>query len=383
MMTVQTLQHWHLLDARPIWVKELAGALSRLVTLHNWIPEISWSGFFQTREHSTVHDNPHLILRHFPLQRGFAKWPMRWIVNEGKRLADRLRCVTPQEAETVLMCVSPHYADVAETWNGPVIYYMSDLYYAWGDDPSLINYYDRRMCRRANLVCPVSERGRSYLIEQAACLADKISISPMATRASNLLPEPLLQPAVLPAPIADLPRPIITIIGNLARNTDWLFLQQAIDLLPGYSWVFVGSTEMAVPDSDHWQARKSLQKRGAHVRFLGPKPYHELASYARSCDIALLPYRKIEPTFSGSSTRFYEHLAACRPMFATHGFAELLTKEPLVHLVNDAAGLVEQVQALALKGFVDGVETMRWQASHAETWEARASDMHEQLLRRL
>jgi len=89
----------------------------------------------------------------------------------------------------------------------------------------------------------------------------------------------------------------------------------------------------------------------------------------------LLPYRKIEPTYSGSSTRYYEHLAACRPMYATHGFAELLTREPLVHLVTDAEDFVKQVQTLASRQFVDGIETDRWKASQNETWEVRAEDM--------
>ena len=35
-----------------------------------------------------------------------------------------------------------------------------------------------------------------------------------------------------------------------------------------------------------------------------------LAAYARAFDVAVLPYRRVEPTYSGSSTRFYEHLAA-------------------------------------------------------------------------
>lgn len=379
----KVLKQWHLLDARPIWVKELAGALSRQVQLQCWIPDISWTGYFNQLEHTSDHENPQLTLNHFPLQRGFAKWPLRLLLNEGKRIANRLRQHSDDEANTVLVCVSPHYADVAQDWSGPVIYYMSDWYYAWGEDPAFINALDRRICQRANLICPVSNRCRDYLIEKAECPAEKIAISPMATRESNVFPTPPGHPADLPVDIGDLPRPVIGIIGNLARNTDWLLLRQAISQLPDYSWVFVGSTGMSVAEKDQRQARDELQIMGGRVRFVGEKPYHELASYARSFDAALLPYRKVEPTYSGSSTRYYEHLAACRPMYATRGFAELLTKEPFVHLVNDADSFADRVRSIAKHGFVDGVEMDRWKASRKETWEARASAMREELILRI
>lgn len=378
-----TTFNWHLLDARAIWVKELAGALAEQVSLLSWLPDIRWDALLRGHGERSQLENPRLIVQEFPLQRGFARWPFRYLVNEGKRIASRLRHFTSNESRTVLLCASPHYASVAEQWQGPVIYYMSDLYYAWGEDPAYVNYHDRRMCQRATLVCPVSERGKAYLVKKAGCPVGKIAILPMATRESNILPQPQLTPAKLPDDIVDLPRPTIGIIGNLARNTDWLLLQQVVASCPAYSWVFVGPTDMPVPDHDHEQARMKLQQSMGRVRFVGSKPYHELADYARSFDAAVLPYRKIEPTYSGSSTRFYEHQAACRPMLATHGFAELLTKEPLVHLVENAEVMIDQLHQLALQGFVDGQENNRWQASHADTWTARASSMRQALADRL
>lgn len=373
---------WQLLDARAIWVKELAAALAKQVKLLNWVPDITSTGYWQKGEHDEVITHPPMTLRHFPLQRGFARWPIRSFLHEGNRIAARCRKYATNEAVSVLLCASPQYAMVAKEWRGPVVYYMSDLYYAWGDDPSYVNYHDKLMCQRADLVCPVSERGKTYLIEKAHCPAGKIVISPMATRQANVLATPLLQPASLPTTIADMPRPIIGVIGNLARNTDWLFLRDAINGLPAYSWVFVGPTEMEVPDTAHRLARDELQQRGGLVRFVGYKPYGELARYAQAFDIALLPYRKLEPTYSGSSTRFYEHLAACRPMFSTDGFAELLNKQPLVHLVKDATDFIAQVEQLAKQGFSDGHENARWQISQHETWEARAHAMIEALQQR-
>lgn len=373
---------WHLLDARAIWVKELAAALAKDVSLLGWIPRISWTGFWQQSEHSSENENPSLMLREFPLQRGFARWPLRYFFFEGKRIASRLRQHSADPSNTVLLCASPQYYLAAQHWPGPVIYYMSDLYYAWGDNPRYVNYFDRLICARADLVCPVSSRGKDYLIQQASCPAEKIALSPMATRAENIQDGPLLSPTQPPSDIVDLPRPLIGVIGNLAANTDWLFLEEASQRLGGYSWVFVGPTEMPVVDDDHRQARTRLMQ-GGRVRFVGFKPYQELAAYARCVDVALLPYRKREPTYSGSSTRFYEHLAACRPMAATRGFAELLEKKPLVHLVDSANELIDWIKQLEKTKFSDQLERQRWQASKQETWEARARAMREGLAHRI
>ncbi len=98
----------------------------------------------------------------------------------------------------------------------------------------------------------------------------------------------------------------------------------------------------------------------------------ELQTYARCVDVAVLPYMKREPTFSGSSTRFYEHLAAGRPMLATRGFAELLEKEPLLKLVDEPEELAACLRSLAAAGFRDGYEADRWEASKVGTWQKRA-----------
>ena len=118
------------------------------------------------------------------------------------------------------------------------------------------------------------------------------------------------------------------------------------------------------------------------IRFTGEKPYGQLADYARAFDVAVLPYRKAEPTYSGSSTRFYEHLAACRPMVATTGFAELLEKQPLVHLASNADEMIAYMRELSRVGFGDGHEALRWKTSLGETWEARASLMIQALTER-
>ncbi len=165
----------------------------------------------------------------------------------------------------------------------------------------------------------------------------------------------------------------------MAANIDWEFTRAVVERTPWLSWVFVGPTVMGVPEASQFAARQQLIEQQGRVRFVGNKPYGELRDYARALDVAILPYRKKEPTFSGSSTRFYEHLPTGRPMISTCGFAELLNKEPLLKLVDQPAEMAFELEKLRAADFRDGHEELRWQASRNGTWEVRAETMKESL----
>ena len=163
---------------------------------------------------------------------------------------------------------------------------------------------------------------------------------------------------------------------------DWLLLEQMVLRTPWLNWVFVGPTTMEIADPAQARAREAVIAH-RRARFIGKQPYGELASYARAFDVAVLPYRRCEPTYSGSSTRFYEHLAACRPMIATRGFAELLQKEPLLKLVDTASEAVVALEALRDQNFNDGLQPLRWKASRSGTWTVRAWTMQTALAERM
>jgi len=373
---------WHILDVRAVWIKEFASALAAQVPTLAWSPRITNEGMFRNREEEMMLDNPQLLIRSFPLQRGFARFPVMPIAREGARITQRLSRRSGNAAESPLICTTPHYANVAESWPGPVIYYVTDRFAAYGQDPDLIKSLDRRMCEAAMLVCPNSQRIADYLVEDASCPVSKIVILPNATRSANLLSQSAPAAHEVPLDIADLPRPMAGVIGNFSSNTDWKLLKEAIIRTSWLSWVFVGPAEDPIREPDQNQARSFVMKYGGRVRFVGSKPYGQLKDYARAFDVAVLPYRGIEPTYSGSSTRFYEHLAACKPIIATRGFEELLHKEPLLRLVDtgkEMAGVFEQLRGT---DFCDGQEQRRWEASQNETWERRALSMQNELAKK-
>ena len=369
---------WHILDVGSIWMKEFASAMAACEPVIAWNPQMLATGTFQSWVHTHALEQPPLQINDYPLQRGYARAPLRWLLPYQQRLRRQLLNRSPDPTASALICSTPFYAPLARIWPGPVVYYSTDLTMAYqGLDPRQVLRLEQHMCRVAQLVCPNSRRIAEHLTTQAGCDPDKIVIVPNATRRSNIAAAPRTLPGPLPADVGNLPRPIAGVLGDLSGNMDWELIAESIRLTPGVSWLFVGPTNRPIPGSDQKATaqRAALQWVKEHARFVGPKPYGELQQYARCVDVAILPYLKKEPTYSGSSTRFYEHLAALRPMIATRGFAELLEKEPLLTLVDTPAELAAALTALRAQNFIDGHEEDRWQASRHGTWEDRANTM--------
>ncbi|MGI4829911.1 MAG: glycosyltransferase [Janthinobacterium lividum] len=362
---------WQILDVGSIWMREFASAMARTHATVAWWPEMRNFGAFEHWERTEQIPEPMLEVRRFPLQRGYARTPVQQLLPYQAGLLKRLRSACAEESASPLICSTPFYAPMAERWAGPTVYYVTDLTAGYeGLKSEQVIALDKRMCRAAHAVCPNSRRLAEYLQREAGCAPEKITVVPNATRESNIAAAPLLTPGTLPEAIAHLPRPIAGIVGNLSANMDWELIEPAIAATPWLTWVFVGPTSMPIADPVQAAARTRVME-GGRAHFTGGRPYGELQAYARCFDVAVLPYRKKEPTYSGSSTRFYEHVAACRPMVATRGFAELLEKPPLLELVDTAEEMREALEQLRAVDFRDGLEIARWEASRQGTWEER------------
>ncbi len=370
---------WQILDVGSIWMREFGAALSNQCSTVAWAPVMSRVGVLRRRERVIEVREPALVIREFPLQRGYAREGLgRFLRFEDKVLRRLERASGGEPERSPLICSTPFYAPVAERWVGPVVYYSTDLTAKYeGIDGRQVRDLDQRMCSVAAAVCPNSKRIAEYFVREAACDPAKITVVPNATRQGNISDVPLVEPGVLPDDMRDLPRPIAGVIGDLSGNMDWSLIAAAMEGTPWLNWVFVGPTSRTIADREQSSGRERVMR--GRARFVGPKPYGELQSYARSFDVAVLPYRKKEPTYSGSSTRFYEHLAACRPMVATRGFAELMEKVPLLTLVDTGEEMGAALRELKAIGFRDGLETARWEASGVGTWEERARALREAL----
>jgi glycosyltransferase involved in cell wall biosynthesis len=372
---------WHILTESSVPVAEFALALSRSTDVVSWLPSMSLFGILRKGTQSSVSEESSRLRKvHFPLQRGYSRFSSGPLFQSFSKIEGLLSLESRAPERSALVCTTSFWAPVAQLWPGPIIYYATDFTFAYeGLRSGRVRSADRALCRIADLVCPNSANLASYFLDQCYCPPDRIVVLPNATRAANIRSLPCSFPDPLPGDVPPLPRPIAGVIGNMAGNVDWTLLRNTIEHSPRYSWLFVGPTSMAIRDRRERAARTTVMRSG-RACFIGPKPYQDLFRYARALDVAVMPYRKLEPTYSGSATRFYEHLAAGRPILATRSVEELLHKQPLLHLVDGWAELVRELERLR-KEPQDGHEETRRLASQSETWEARAQTMVEALHR--
>ncbi len=89
-----------------------------------------------------------------------------------------------------------------------------------------------------------------------------------------------------PEDLRGIPYPRIGYNGFLKQQLDWDLLLHLAEDRPEWTFVFVG------PRSNHPQIADVIARMNAmpNVRFLGPKPWHELGAYAQHFDVSIMPY---------------------------------------------------------------------------------------------
>jgi len=120
----------------------------------------------------------------------------------------------------------------------------------------------------------------------------------------------LLNKTRIPDDLNVVPKPIAGFIGALSGyKVDFELIRQAAMENPEVSFVLIGK----VGEGDPW-TDVSLLKEINNIHFLGPKNYKELPAYLKGFDIAMLPNTLNEYTDSMFPMKFFEYLAAGKPV---------------------------------------------------------------------
>jgi glycosyltransferase involved in cell wall biosynthesis len=176
----------------------------------------------------------------------------------------------------------------------------------------------------------------------------------------------------VPADIARIPGPRIGFIGAISGyKVDFELLRDAALARPGLSFVLIGR----IGEGDPWTDPARLHGID-NLHLLGPRPYDELPACLAGFDVALLPNRVNEYTASMFPMKFFEYLAAGRPVVST----DLPAIRPFADLVDIAGTTDEFVKRIdrVLDGRVAPLE-QRLAAARANTWVARMDRMLELL----
>jgi teichuronic acid biosynthesis glycosyltransferase TuaH len=111
----------------------------------------------------------------------------------------------------------------------------------------------------------------------------------------------------IPAEVADLPRPVIGLVGYLGQRVDIEVLLAIADA--GYSLLLVGNK------NPHWERRRFRELvRMPHVRYVDGVPHVEVRGYMSAFDVGLTPYRDTEFNRASFPLKTLEYLGAGVPV---------------------------------------------------------------------
>ena len=120
------------------------------------------------------------------------------------------------------------------------------------------------------------------------------------------------QAGPIPSDLEAILRPRIGFIGAVSEyKVDFDLIAAVADARPDWHWVLIGQLGEGQPGTS------AAKLRRPNIHLLGPRPYDALPGYLRGFDVAVLPCPLNAYTRAMSPMKFFEYLAAGRPIVAT------------------------------------------------------------------
>lgn len=178
-----------------------------------------------------------------------------------------------------------------------------------------------------------------------------------------------LDPALsVPVELSNIPSPRIGFVGAIsAYKLDFGMIASIARIRPDWHFVFVGEIGEGDPLTD----TSEITGLG-NLHFMGGQPYQSLPGWLKGMDVTILPNRLNEYTKSMFPMKFFEYLAAGRPVVATDLHA-LSAWGDIAALTKDEAGFTAAI-ARALEGDVPPLKR-RLDAARSHTYESRMEKM--------
>ena len=120
------------------------------------------------------------------------------------------------------------------------------------------------------------------------------------------------QNTIIPNDIAKLPSPIIGFFGAINNfKLDYDLITATAQTVPNGSVVMIG------PICGNSPSCANDVPKGKNIFYLGSKDYDSLPGYLKKFEVCIIPYRKTEYTQHVFPLKFFEYLAARKPVVAT------------------------------------------------------------------
>ncbi|GIP44130.1 glycosyl transferase [Paenibacillus sp. J45TS6] len=177
----------------------------------------------------------------------------------------------------------------------------------------------------------------------------------------------------IPMELKKLQGPIIGFIGAISGyKLDYQLIYEIAQSNPDKNFVFIGQVGEGDPKTN-----VSLIQQLKNVYLIGPKPYEELPRYLRHFDVCLLPNNLNEYTKNMFPMKFFEYLAAGKPVVMTplHALQEYYH---LCYVAKNPKEFSESINdALNEKNGQNFNELVNSRISEAQLhdWESRIDNM--------
>lgn len=172
----------------------------------------------------------------------------------------------------------------------------------------------------------------------------------------------------VPPDMEAIPNPRIGFIGAISGyKIDFRLIRQIAEARPNWSIVLIGE----VGEGDPW-TNSSLLQGLPNLHLLGPRSYADLPAYLKGIDIALLPNHVNEYTDAMFPMKFFEYLAAGRPVVSVD-LKAIREFSEVVSIADTPEGFIRAIEDV-LAGECPALER-RLEVAREYTYEARTRRM--------
>ncbi|MDE3088988.1 MAG: glycosyltransferase [Chloroflexota bacterium] len=225
-------------------------------------------------------------------------------------LAWQIRRALPKNSKPILWIFLPALVGLVDQFGAKlVIYHCIDEHAANPNVPAQqVRESEERLLKRADAVFASS----STLYDAKRAFNAHTFYLPNVADAEFFAPA-RDGSATIPTELRNVPHPIAGFIGNIsAYKIDLDLLGAVARQKPEWSFVLIGPVGRGDPSTDVSRLRAL-----PNVYLLGERAYAELPRYVCAFDVCLIPFNRNESTRGSLPMKFFEYLAAGKPVVAT------------------------------------------------------------------
>ncbi len=211
--------------------------------------------------------------------------------------------------KVIIWSYNPLVSDLREAVDGSLLIYhcVDDLSSVPGIPARQVREAEESMLERGDLAFVTSrvlfERFRALQPEKTYYLPNVADFDHFSAARA---------PGAIPPEIACIPHPRLGFVGAISSlKLDFDLVARVAEQRPYWHWVLIGPPGMGEP------AHETAAMQMPNVHLLGHRPYQMLPDYLRGMDVAVLPCKINDYTRSMFPLKFFEYLAAGKPVVAT------------------------------------------------------------------